>query len=125
MDLEVHPYESASAIVDRGQSWGVIDCVCRKQKALIGDPCDHPIDVCLMVHTRPFVYDDHPAIKALTHDEAITTLQRSAEAGLVHSVSNSQRGLHLHLQLLYLFLRHFTRHRRDGDRQCGGPFCLR
>ncbi|MCA9970062.1 MAG: 4Fe-4S binding protein [Anaerolineales bacterium] len=94
VDMEVHPYESAAGLLNAAQSWGVIDCVCRKQKALIGEPCDHPVDVCLLFNERPGAFDGHPKIRALTHDEAAATLQRAADAGLVHTVSNNQQGLH-------------------------------
>ena len=70
-----------------------IDCICRKQKALIGDPCDHPLDVCLSLSTTPGVFDRIAGMKVLTKEEALDTLRRSAEAGLVHSVSNNQEGL--------------------------------
>jgi Pyruvate/2-oxoacid:ferredoxin oxidoreductase delta subunit len=91
-DMEVHPYESATAIVENAKAWGVLDCICRVQKSLIGDPCDHPVDVCMMFNQRPGVFDGHPQIKALTKEESFETLQRAADAGLVHSVSNSQDG---------------------------------
>ncbi len=93
-EVEVHPYESASEMLNQAKAWGVIDCVCRKQKALIGEACGHPVDVCLILHDRPGAYDNHPVIKALTHDEAAATLTRAAEAGLVHSVGNNQLGTH-------------------------------
>jgi Na+-translocating ferredoxin:NAD+ oxidoreductase subunit B len=93
VDMEIHPYESASAIVDANQSWAVIDCICRKQKALIGNPCDHPVDVCLSLSITPGAFDKSSAMKALTKDEAHGVLRRSAEAGLVHTVSNNQEGL--------------------------------
>lgn len=92
MDMEIRPYESAVDILDSAQAWGVLDCICRKQKALIGDPCDHPLDVCLALSQRPGAFDQGPVIRALTRDEALDTLQRAAAAGLVHSVSNSQSG---------------------------------
>lgn len=92
--MEVRPFESAAEIVNAMQSWGVQDCICRKQKALIGEGCDHPIDVCMVFHPRPNAFDTHPVIHALTHDEAMGTLRRAAEAGLVHSVSNSAEGVY-------------------------------
>jgi hypothetical protein len=46
--MEVRPFESAAEIVDAMNSWGVQDCICRKQKALIGQACEHPIDVCMV-----------------------------------------------------------------------------
>jgi len=94
VDLEVHPYESASDIVDNAQAWGVLDCICRKQKALLGDPCEHPLDVCMTMSEVPNAFDKSSFIQSLTKDEAKATLQRAAEAGLVHSVSNNQKGLH-------------------------------
>lgn len=93
MDMEVRPYESATTIVDNAQAWGVVDCICRKQKALIGDPCDHPLDVCMIMSEIPGVFDNSTSIQAQTREEAQATLQRAANAGLVHSVSNNQEGL--------------------------------
>ena len=87
--MEIRPFESAAEIVNAMQSWGVQDCICRKQKALIGEGCEHPIDICMVFHPRPNAFEGHPVIHALTHDEAMGTLRRAAEAGLVHSVSNS------------------------------------
>ena len=92
MDLAIQPYESAVQIVERAQAWGVLDCICRKQKALVGDPCEHPIDICMTLSNRPGAFDNSPAVRALSLEEALSTLQRAARAGLVHSVSNNQRG---------------------------------
>jgi ferredoxin len=92
--MEVRPFESAAEIVDAMNSWGVMDCICRKQKALIGQGCEHPVDMCMVFHPKPNAFDGNPVIRALTHDEAMGTLHRAAQAGLVHSVSNSQEGLY-------------------------------
>ena len=92
-DVEVRPYESAAEIVRGARAWGVTDCICRKQQALIGKPCDHPIDVCMVFGDTPGQFDQSQGVRALTQDEALATLKRAADAGLVHSVSNSQRGL--------------------------------
>jgi Fe-S-cluster-containing hydrogenase component 2 len=88
--MEVHPYESASQIIEQAQAWGVLDCICRVQKALIGEPCEHPVDICMALSRKPGAFDHNPVIRALTLEEARATLRRAADAGLVHSVSNSQ-----------------------------------
>ena len=93
-DMEIRPYESAADIVNAAQSWGVMDCICRKQKALIGDPCEHPLDVCMIMHQSPNAFANNNVVRALTHDEALATLRRAAQAGLVHSVSNNEKGLY-------------------------------
>jgi Na+-translocating ferredoxin:NAD+ oxidoreductase subunit B len=92
--LEIRPFESAADLVHSSQSWGVLDCICRKQKVLIGEPCEHPIDVCMVLDQRPGVFDHSTVIRAMTQEEAMATLRRAAEAGLVHSVSNNQQGVH-------------------------------
>ena len=91
-DMAVEPFESAAAIIDHAKAWGVTDCICRVQKKLIGDPCDHPLDVCMIFSQRPGAFDGNPVINALTREQAHATLKRAADAGLVHSVSNSQDG---------------------------------
>ncbi|MDF1516132.1 MAG: hypothetical protein P1S60_20150, partial [Anaerolineae bacterium] len=70
MDLEVAPYESAAAMVSRAKAWGVVDCLCRKQQALIGKGCDHPLEVCMSFSDKPGAFDGSPFVRALTLDEA-------------------------------------------------------
>lgn len=94
VNMEVRQYESASDLVESAQAWGVMDCICRLQKALIGEPCVHPLDVCMTLSEVPGAFNGNSTIRALTKDEALATLQRAADAGLVHSVSNNQKGLH-------------------------------
>lgn len=94
MDIEVQPFESASEMINQAQAWGVMDCICRTQKALIGEPCKHPIDVCMVFSHRPGVFEQSPTIRALTREQALETLRRAAQAGLVHSVSNSREGVY-------------------------------
>ena len=92
MDLQVHPYESIATIIESGQAWGVQECLCRNQKALIGDPCDHPLEVCMSISSHPGAFDGANAIRSLTKEQAYETLQVAADAGLVHSISNKQEG---------------------------------
>jgi ferredoxin len=92
--IEIRPFESAVEIVDGAQAWGVLDCICRKQQALVGTPCEHPVDnTCMVLSQTPGAFDGSTTICALTKEEAIATLRRVAEAGLVHSVSNNQNGM--------------------------------
>jgi electron transport complex protein RnfB len=88
VDLEFRPLESAGDLVRQAQAWGVLACICRTQKALIGQACRHPLDNCMVLSHTPGIFDNHPLIKALTLDQALETLHQAAQAGLVHSVSN-------------------------------------
>jgi Pyruvate/2-oxoacid:ferredoxin oxidoreductase delta subunit/predicted transcriptional regulator len=91
-DMEVAPYESVVGMVESFNAWGVQECLCRNQKALIGDPCDHPVEVCMSLHRRPGIFDNHPSVRALTKEEALETLKIAADAGLVHQVGNNLEG---------------------------------
>jgi Na+-translocating ferredoxin:NAD+ oxidoreductase subunit B len=92
-NLEFHPFESASDIILQAKAWGVTDCICRKQQALLGHACHHPLDVCMVFSGVPGAFDKWQGVRTLTQDEALATLQRAADAGLVHSTSNTQEGL--------------------------------
>jgi ferredoxin len=93
VDMEIRPYESVADLVAGAKAWGVLDCICRKQKSLLGQACGHPIDVCMGLSAMPNYFDHNPVIRAVSQDEAMDTLRRAAQAGLVHSLSNYQRGL--------------------------------
>ncbi len=90
--VEVQPFESAAEMVYSMRSWAVQDCICRKQKALIGQACSHPVDVCLMMAPEPGAFHTTETVRALSRDQAMATLRRAAEAGLVHTVTNSVEG---------------------------------
>jgi Na+-translocating ferredoxin:NAD+ oxidoreductase subunit B len=91
--MEISPYENATRILDDARAWGVLDCICRKQKALIGEACEHPIDVCMAFGPTEGMFDNSSVVRPLTRLEAQAVLKRAEEAGLVHTVSNSQEGI--------------------------------
>jgi Pyruvate/2-oxoacid:ferredoxin oxidoreductase delta subunit len=88
MDMEVEPYESAIDIVNNAKAWAVGDCICRKQQALLGDPCEHAMNNCMAFSKTPGAFDRSSVVTAITREESLATLQRATESGLVHSVSN-------------------------------------
>jgi ferredoxin len=88
VDMSIQPYESVADILAAAQAWGVQDCICRKQKALIGEPCEHPVDVCMVMSHKPGAFDQSTTVRALSFDQAQEVLKLAARAGLVHSVSN-------------------------------------
>ncbi len=91
-EVEIFPYESASALLDNAKSWGVRDCVCRVQKAMIGQPCGHPVENCLIFAPVENAFEQSEDIRSLTKEEAFSVLQEAEEAGLVHSSGNYRTG---------------------------------
>jgi electron transport complex protein RnfB len=90
VNIDVMPYEKASTYLDKAKSWGVLNCICRTQKKLIGQGCDHPIENCLVFSSRPGAFDKMNDIRAITHEEALSVLVEADKAGLVHCTSNNR-----------------------------------
>lgn len=92
MNMQVAPYESAAGIIDKAQSWGLLDCICRKQSALVGKGCKHTVRNCMTFSPKPDAYQTNDIVTAVSKEEAFTALRKADEEGLVHTVSNSQDG---------------------------------
>ncbi len=90
VDIDVMPYEKASTYIDQANSWGVLDCICRVQKRLIGQGCDHTVENCLVFSPKKGAFDKNEDIKALSREEALDILAEADREGLVHSVNNAQ-----------------------------------
>jgi electron transport complex protein RnfB len=88
VDVEIFPYESAVAMIEGAKSWAVRDCICRVQKRLIGEGCDHPVENCLVFAPVEGVFDHSEVDRAITRDEALGILRETEEAGLVHTTGN-------------------------------------
>ena len=88
------PYERISALIEKGKSFAVNDCVCKKEKELLGQRCDKPMEVCLAIAPVPGIFDgDNPlGARPITKEEAYEVLRKSEEAGLVHLTSNFEHG---------------------------------
>jgi len=89
-EMEVFPYEKASVLIENAKSWGVRDCICRVQKRLIGDPCDHPVENCLVFAPIPDAFENSVVDRAISKEEALEILHQAEEAGLVHTTGNYQ-----------------------------------
>ena len=87
-ELEIFPYEKASNLLENAKSWGVRDCICRVQKKLIGDPCDHPVENCLVFAPIEGAFDNSEVDRAISKEEALEILHQAEDAGLVHTTGN-------------------------------------
>jgi Na+-translocating ferredoxin:NAD+ oxidoreductase RNF subunit RnfB len=92
-ELEIHNFEKAEQLIESAGSWGVRECICRKQKNLIGEGCDYPRSVCLAIAPRrENAFDDDELTKTITKEESLRLLKESEDAGLVHCTYNFQAG---------------------------------
>ena len=92
-DIELLSYERASDLLQNARSFGVRECICRKQKAMIGEPCDYPLENCLNFAPIEGAFANQPHVRSISKEEALRILREAEEAGLVHSVYNQQEGI--------------------------------
>jgi ferredoxin len=90
VDIDVMPYEKASTYLDQAQSWGVLDCICRVQKNLIGQGCNHKVKNCLVFSPKAGAFQKSEEIESLSRQEAMEILAEADREGLVHSINNAQ-----------------------------------
>lgn len=83
------PYDDVKAIINSSKSFGVRDCICRKQQGYTGRKCDFPLDICLNFSSR----ERSPRPGDISKEEALALLDKAEEIGLVHTVSNVMEGL--------------------------------
>jgi Na+-translocating ferredoxin:NAD+ oxidoreductase subunit B len=92
-ELEIHPYQKAEHLIESASSWGVRECICKKQKALIGEPCSYPTTVCLaFVPKIENYFEGSDVTKPITKEESLRLLKEAEDAGLVHCTYNVQAG---------------------------------
>jgi NAD-dependent dihydropyrimidine dehydrogenase PreA subunit len=87
---EIMPYDDVRALLLSSKSFGVRDCICRKQHNLTSDKeCRFPIHNCLNFSSGERLNDPN----AISQTEALRILDETEKEGLVHTVSNSQKGV--------------------------------
>jgi Na+-translocating ferredoxin:NAD+ oxidoreductase RNF subunit RnfB len=92
VEVQVFPYEQASALLNQAKSFGVRKCICKVEKALLGEPCKYPVEVCLVFMPVEGAFDDDPDTRVITKEEAVQILRETEEAGLIHSSANIREG---------------------------------
>ncbi len=83
-------YEDACEILRNMNLIVVTDCICRKQKDMLGGSCGKPLEVCFMFGSMAQYYLDHDMGRQVNADEAIRILESAQEAGLVTQPATAQ-----------------------------------
>jgi NAD-dependent dihydropyrimidine dehydrogenase PreA subunit len=78
------PAEDLDIILDKATKFAVVHCPCRR----IARRCDFPVEVCLQINRAAEYAIARGTSRELTRKEAMEVLERSEEAGLVHTVLN-------------------------------------
>ncbi|MFH0989628.1 MAG: 4Fe-4S binding protein [bacterium] len=91
--VAIHPYERATELLEGAQSWGVRECICRKQQHLIGKGCTHSLESCLVFAPVKNAFDRSTVDRVITKEAALRILHETEQEGLVHSSGNYRDGI--------------------------------
>jgi electron transport complex protein RnfB len=85
------PYEQVSFIVENSKSFRIMDCICKKEKKIMGKPCDRPLQVCMSFAPIPGFFEkgEWPG-NVISKQEAYDILAKAEEDALVHLTWNEQ-----------------------------------
>jgi len=89
---EVLRYEDIRKTMEESKSFQVSECICRKEQALQGMTCKHPVEVCLSFSTQEGAFDGYPRGRVISKEEAIEIITATEASGLVHATYNVQSG---------------------------------
>lgn len=91
---QVLAYDDLRAAIDRARAFRVAPCICREEKALLGQPCRHPIETCLSLSQSADGFEGVPAWgRLISREEAHALLDMTEQEGLVHCTYNAQGDL--------------------------------
>ena len=86
-------YEKVSSIIENGQSFMVMECICKKEQGLLDNPCEKPTEVCMAIAPLPGVFDNNfMEGRVISKEEAYGVLSKAEDAGLVHLTWNVETG---------------------------------
>lgn len=92
LDVEhaVLSYEQAEPLVDGKRKYLVAPCICRKEKAILGQGCGKPQEACLIFDAAADFYEKRGIGRVIDKTETLKILQSAKEHGLVLQPSNAK-----------------------------------
>ena len=89
----IAPFEDAREILRNAKTIVVTECICRKEKSIVGKGCDMPLEGCFLLGSIAQYYIDYGMGRQVTAEEAIKILEKCQDAGLVTQPGTSQNPL--------------------------------
>jgi Pyruvate/2-oxoacid:ferredoxin oxidoreductase delta subunit len=89
---KIHTYDQVAHYIEKYDPLAVSTCFCRHEAKLIdeNDSCGKPNDVCMQFGIGAQFVIDRKMGRKITKEEALSILNQSEEAGLVHASLNRQ-----------------------------------
>jgi electron transport complex protein RnfB len=89
-ETELLPYNNIVESVRKAKKIAVAECICRKEKRLLGEGCTHPLESCLTFGITAEYYIESGLGREINVDEAIQIIEEADKSGLVHTGTNTK-----------------------------------
>jgi electron transport complex protein RnfB len=84
----VQPYERISQFIESNTEFAVADCICRKERAMLGDSCGRLREACMSFGPAAAYMVENGLARSISKEESRNILLSAEEAGLVHCSTN-------------------------------------
>ncbi len=91
VQLEVMPYERAEELVKAQNRIAVAPCICRRERNMMGEGCNKPLETCLVLGRGADYYLRNGLGRLIDQKEALEILKEADRAGLVLQPGNAQQ----------------------------------
>ena len=91
VELDVMPYEKAEELVRSHNKFLVAPCICRKERTMVGEGCEKPVESCLVLGSATDYYLKNGLGRKIEKEEVLEILKEADKHGLVLQPSNSQK----------------------------------
>jgi Na+-translocating ferredoxin:NAD+ oxidoreductase subunit B len=87
---EILTYENLRELIRQSRSFGLNECICRKERALQGYPCSHTLETCMTFSKEEDALEKNNPLSAkiISQEEALRVLDAVEKEGLVHATYN-------------------------------------
>jgi ferredoxin len=90
-ETAVMPYEVAEDIIAAQSKIVVAPCICRKERAMVGEGCNRTLESCLVFGGAAHFYEENKLGRPISADEALEILSQGKREGLVLQPGNAQK----------------------------------
>lgn len=94
-ETRIMPFEDAENIIRSQSKIVVADCICRKERKMIGKGCGGPVRACFVFGGGALYYKENGLGSEVSEEEALEILRNGIKAGLVLQPGNSKKPLNI------------------------------
>ena len=87
-EQQVLLYEDVRRMMEEAKCFQLTECLCRNQMALVGKPCTHTLETCLMFSTEEDAFRKYTRGRLVSKEEALKVMADAEQEGLVHLTVN-------------------------------------